>query len=66
MSKFSYTIIVEKGETGFGAYAPDMPGCVAVGESVDEALKEMADAIEFHLEGLRAEGFEIPKPSLSS
>jgi len=64
MSKISYTIIVEKGKNSYGAYAPDLPGCVAVGGSVEEALKEMADAVEFHLEGLRAEGLEIPKPSI--
>jgi len=63
MAKFSYTVIVEAGEGNFGAYAPDLPGC-AVGDSVEETLWEMEQAIEFHLEGLRLEGLSIPKPSI--
>ena len=62
MAKRSYTIIVEKGKGNYGAYAPDLPGCVAVGDTVEETVREMKEAIEFHLEGLRAEGLPIPRP----
>jgi predicted RNase H-like HicB family nuclease len=54
MAKFSYVIIVEKGKGNYGAYAPDLPGCVAVGDTIEETMREMAEAIEFHLEGLRS------------
>ncbi|MGH3148344.1 MAG: type II toxin-antitoxin system HicB family antitoxin [Rubrobacter sp.] len=61
-----YVVIVEQGENGFGAYVPDLPGCVAVGEAREEALRLIAEAIELHLEGLREEGLPIPEPSSSS
>jgi predicted RNase H-like HicB family nuclease len=61
-----YVVIVEQGESGFGAYVPDLPGCVAVGETREEALRLIGEAVELHLEGLRQEGLPIPKPSSSS
>jgi predicted RNase H-like HicB family nuclease len=64
MAKLSYTIIVEKGQGNYGAYAPDLPGCVAVGDTVEETIEQMKEAIEFHLEGMRAEGLPIPKPQI--
>lgn len=57
-----YRIIIERGETSFGAYVPDLPGCVAVGETEAEVLDLIDEAIEFHLEGLREEGSAIPLP----
>lgn len=48
-----YVVIVEQGENGFGAYVPDLPGCVAVGETREEALRLIGEAVELHLEGLR-------------
>jgi predicted RNase H-like HicB family nuclease len=57
-----YTVIVEQGATSWGVYVPDLPGCVAVGESREEALELIREAIEFHIEGLRASGEEIPQP----
>jgi predicted RNase H-like HicB family nuclease len=48
-----YTVIIEKGETSFGAYVPDVPGCVAVGETREEVTELIQEAIEFHLEGMR-------------
>ena len=57
-----YSIIIEKGETSFGAYVPDLPGCVAVAETEDEVLKLINEAIEFHLEGLIEDGELIPVP----
>jgi len=59
-------VIVEKGEDGFGAYVPDLPGCVAVGESRDEVLRLIREAVEFHLESMREEGAAAPDPSSSS
>lgn len=61
-----YTVIIEKGETSFGAYVPDLPGCIAVGETREEATQLIHEAIEFHLEGMREEGLTIPEPASSS
>jgi predicted RNase H-like HicB family nuclease len=58
-----YLIIIEETSTGYSAYSPDVPGCVATGRTRPEVESEMHDAIEFHLEGLREEGLPIPKPS---
>lgn len=57
-----YTIILEKGETSYGAYVPDIPGCVAAGETKEETLILIKEAIEFHLEGLKEDGQKIPLP----
>jgi predicted RNase H-like HicB family nuclease len=51
-----YLVIIEQTSTGLSAYSPDLPGCVATGATREEVEKEMHDAIEFHLEGLRLEG----------
>lgn len=61
-----YLVVVEEGPTSFGAYVPDLPGCVAVGETRDEVLASIHEAIEFHLEGLKEDGQPIPPPSSSS
>jgi len=60
-----YAVVVEKGETSFGAYVPDLPGCVAAGETKEEVLQLIHEAIEFHVEGLREDGEPIPEPSSS-
>jgi predicted RNase H-like HicB family nuclease len=61
MKKFA--IIIEKApDGGYGAYAPDLPGCVGMGATKSEALENMAEAIQLHLEGLREEGLPIPDP----
>ncbi len=57
-----YLIIIETTSTGFSAYSPDLPGCVATGCSREEIEREMRDAIEFHIEGLRAAGEQVPEP----
>ena len=57
-----YNVILEKGDTSFGAYVPDLPGCVAAGETKEEALELIAEAIEFHIEGLRENGEQVPLP----
>ncbi len=61
-----YMVVIEEGPTSFGAYVPDLPGCVAVGKSQQEVLKLIQEAVEFHLEGLTEEGKAIPTPHSSS
>jgi predicted RNase H-like HicB family nuclease len=56
-----YTVIIEKTENNFGAWAPDLPGCVTTGPTVAETLSNMQEAIEFHLDGLREDGEQIPE-----
>jgi predicted RNase H-like HicB family nuclease len=58
-----YAVIIEKGEDGYGAYVPDLPGCIAAGDTKDEVIKLIQEAIEFHIEGLRKDGQTIPEPS---
>ncbi len=58
-----YAIVVEKAESNFSAYVPDLPGCVATGVTLEEVEAQMREAIEFHLEGMREEGLPIPEPS---
>ena len=65
MRVMRYAVIVEEGETSFGAYVPDLPGCVAVAETRNEVLRLIEEAIEFHVDGLRQDGQPIPEPSSS-
>jgi predicted RNase H-like HicB family nuclease len=58
-----YAVIIEKGETSYGASVPDLPGCIAVGERLEEVKRLIREAIAFHLEGLREEGLPIPEPT---
>jgi predicted RNase H-like HicB family nuclease len=60
-----YLIVIEKSRTGFSAYSPDLPGCVATGRSRRAVEKNMREAITFHLEGLREEGVRRPRPRSS-
>ncbi len=60
---YKYTVIVEKGDGNYSAYCPDLPGCVATGKTVDDAIGRLREAIEFHLEGMKKEGLGIPKPT---
>jgi predicted RNase H-like HicB family nuclease len=57
-----YAIVIEKGETSYGAYIPDLPGCVAVGETLEEVRTLIQEAITFHLEGFQEDGLTIPQP----
>ena len=59
----TYTVIYERGPSSRGAYVPDLPGVISVGDSRDEVERLIQEAIEFHLEGLRDEGISIPPPS---
>jgi len=58
-----YAVVIEKSDTRYGAYVPDLPGCVAVGETVSETERLIREAIEFHLEGLRDDRIAVPQPS---
>ena len=58
-----YLIIVEKTSTGYSAYSPDLPGCGSTGDTRDEVERNIRDAIEFHIEGLKREGFDVPEPT---
>ncbi len=57
-----YMVVVEQGPTSFGAYVPDLPGCVAVGDTRDEVVELIREAIEFHLETMREQGETPPEP----
>ena len=57
-----YLVVVEETSTGYSAYSPDVPGCVATAASVEDVQREMATTIAFHLEGMRKEGLSPPAP----
>jgi len=57
-----YLIVIEETSTGYSAYSPDLEGCVATGATREDVERSMREAIEFHLDGLREEGYEVPKP----
>jgi predicted RNase H-like HicB family nuclease len=57
-----YLVVVEETGTGFSAYSPDMPGCIATGATREEVEREMREAMQFHIEGLRLEGQIVPEP----
>jgi len=61
-----YLIILEKAETNYAAYCPDLPGVIATGPTRKDTLKLMIEAIEFHLEGLKAENLSIPQPTTTA
>ncbi len=61
-----YVVIVERGEGNYGAYVPDLPGCVAVAETKEEVMKLIREAIKLHLESMREEELPIPEPSSTS
>ena len=60
-----YAVVIEKGRSGFGAYVPDLPGCIAAAKTRDEVVKLIQDAMEFHIEGLKQDGEPVPKPASS-
>jgi predicted RNase H-like HicB family nuclease len=61
-----YLVVIERGSSSYGAYVPDLPGCVAVGESQAEVEALIRDAIEIHIEALREHGEAIPEPTSTS
>ena len=60
-----YAVVIEQGPSSFGAHVPDLPGCVAAGETRDEVISLIKEAIEFHIESLKERGEEVPKASSS-
>jgi len=60
-----YAVVIEKGDTSYGAYIPDLPGCVAAGETREEVMQLIHEAIEFHIQGLKEDGEAIPEPASS-
>lgn len=58
-----YAVVIEKAESNYSAYVPDLPGCVATGATTQEVEQEIREAIAFHLDGLREDGLPIPTPS---
>ena len=61
-----YLVVVEKGKSSYGAYVPDLPGCVAAGETRREVLKLIREAILLHIEALRESGQPVPEPNSRS
>ena len=60
-----YAVVIEKAQSNYSAYVPDLPGCVATGATIEEVEKEIREAIEFHIEGMRQDGASVPQPSSS-
>ena len=58
-----YAVIIEKGPESYGAYVPDLPGCVAAAETREEVVSLIQEAIELHIEGLKQDGLPVPPPS---
>ncbi len=58
-----YAVIIEKGPESYGAYVPDLPGCVAAADTREEVMSRIQEAMEFHIEGLKQEGLPVPAPS---
>jgi predicted RNase H-like HicB family nuclease len=58
-----YAVLIEKGDTSYGASVPDLPGCIAVGKTLEEVQQLIREAIAFHIEGLKEDGIPIPEPT---
>ena len=58
-----YMVVIERGDTSWGAHVPDLPGCVAIGETRAEVVRLIREAIELHIDGLRQDGLPVPAPS---
>lgn len=58
-----YAMIIESGERNYSAYLPDLPGCIATGKTIEEVKRNMREAIELHLRGMREDGLPIPEPT---
>jgi predicted RNase H-like HicB family nuclease len=58
-----FLVVVERAGANYSAYAPDLPGCIATGDTVDETRRNMQDAIELHLRGLKEDGLSVPDPT---
>lgn len=63
MKALSYAVVIEKAERNYSAYVPDLPGCVAVGDTRDEVERNIREALAFHLDGMREDGLIVPEPA---
>ncbi len=63
---YRFLVVIEKADGNYSAYAPDLPGCVATGKTIEEAERNMHEAIKLHLQGLREDGLSIPTPQAHS
>ena len=61
-----YPIVIERTDSGYSTYSPDLPGCASTGKSREEAERNMREAIEFHVDGLLQEGYPVPEPQATS
>lgn len=61
--KRKYAVVIEKGEQSYGAYVPDLPGCIAMGDTLDEVRQMIREAMEFHIEGMLRDGDPVPEPT---
>ena len=61
-----YIVVIERGEETWGAHGPDLPGCIAVGETREEVVELIREAIDFHIEGLGEDGLPVPPPRSES
>jgi predicted RNase H-like HicB family nuclease len=66
MMRMRYAIVIEKAAGNYSAYVPDLPGCVTTGRTIDEVKRNMQEAVELHLEGMRADGEPVPEPTTVS
>jgi len=66
MNDMKYLVIIEEGPTSFSAYVPDLPGCIAAAETREETLALMQEAVEFHIEEMKASGETVPPPTSHS
>jgi predicted RNase H-like HicB family nuclease len=57
-----YAVVIERAKANYSAYVPDLPGCVAVGDTIKEVEREIREAILFHIEGLKEDGLPVPEP----
>jgi predicted RNase H-like HicB family nuclease len=62
----TFLIVIERTDSGYSAYSPDLSGCVSTGKTREETERNMREAIEFHVDGLREEGYPAPEPQASS
>ena len=58
-----YAVVIEKAGDNYSGYVPDLPGCIAAGDTVEETERLLREAVEFHVEGLREDGLPVPEPS---
>ena len=62
----AYTVLYESGKRNWSAYVPDLPGCIATGKTRKQVERVMREAIEFHIEGMKARGEKVPEPSIEA